>query len=131
MGMFEVAAKVFSLKDETKERELRLLVDIGASLPVIPRSLAAELEIRPVERRIFTLADRTQIERDVGWIGITCSGRSCATLAILGVSDDVALLGMMALEALGLEVDPVRMALRPAVQYLLMKVVGPAPGRPS
>ncbi len=131
MGMLEVTARVFNLKDVTKERELSLVVDTGARLPVIPRSLAAALDILPVERRSFTLADRTRIERDVGWIGITCAGRNGATLAILGDSDDVALLGAMALEALGLEVDPVRMVLRPAVQYLLVTAVRPARRRPS
>lgn len=121
MGMFEVKAKVFSLRDETKERELELIVDTGTSLPVIPRAVAATLDIHAVERRVFTLEDRAQIERDVAWAGISTTGRTCATRALLGDADDVALLGAIVLEALGLEVDPVRMILRPAAQYLLLK----------
>lgn len=96
-----------------------MVVDTGATLPVIPRAVSDELGIEVAETRTFTLADGTEISRSVGWAGISYDGRRTPSLVILGEEEDGSLLGAVALEGLGLEADPVRRTLRPAPQYLL------------
>ncbi len=119
VGVFGVRVVVFNLQDAGKVRELDLVVDTGATFPVIPRSLAEELGIRTVESRIFTLADGSSVTRDLGWAGFMFGDRASPSLVILGEERDVPILGALALEGLGLEADPVAKILRPATQYLL------------
>ncbi|MFQ5839017.1 MAG: retroviral-like aspartic protease family protein [Thermoplasmata archaeon] len=119
MGVFKVRVKVFNLQHAETGQEVEMVVDTGATYPVIPRTLAEELGIQVTERRTFTLADGTQVARDLGWAGISYDGRSSPCLVVLGEEGDVPLLGSFALEGLGLEVDPVARSLRPAPQFLL------------
>ncbi len=119
LGVFGVRVVVFNLQDPTKVRELELVVDTGATFPVIPRPLAGDLGIGPVEARTFTLADGSRVTRDLGWAGFMFGERASPSLVVLGEADDVPILGALALEGMGLEADPVAKALRPATQYLL------------
>jgi clan AA aspartic protease len=96
-----------------------MTVDSGASYPVVPRSVAEELEIQPTSQRTFTLADGRRIDRAMAGAGITYDGRSTLCQVVLDEGDDVALLGAHALEGLGLEIDPVTGTLRPTTLYLL------------
>ncbi len=117
--MFGVRVMVFNLQDPTKATEIDLLVDTGATFPVVPRPLAGDLGIRPVEARTFTLADGSRVTRDLGWAGFMFGERASPSLVVLGEADDVPILGALALEGMGLEADPVAKTLRPATQYLL------------
>lgn len=119
MGVFKVRVRVFRLTEEERGAEIELVVDTGATYPVIPRRLAEELGIPASERRTFTLADGTQVSRELGWAGLAYDGRKSPSLVVLGESGDVPLLGAFALEGLGFEVDSVAKTLRPAAQYLL------------
>lgn len=51
MGVFNVKVVVFNLRDASKSMEIELVVDTGATYPVIPLGLAEELGIRAVETR--------------------------------------------------------------------------------
>ncbi|MEK6851884.1 MAG: retroviral-like aspartic protease family protein, partial [Candidatus Thermoplasmatota archaeon] len=115
----------FHLNDPGKTRELEMLVDTGASRTVIPRDVVDELGLRPEKRQKFTLADGTQITRDVAWIGIEHGGDSVHSLAILGEPGDSPVLGAITLEDLVLQVDPVAKVLRPAEQFLLATAGSP------
>ncbi len=77
-----------------------------------------ELDIRPLERRRFRVFGG-YIERDVGEVCIELMGRRRTVTVIFGESDDIIVLGITALEALGLEVDPVRGTLKEAELLLL------------
>ncbi len=119
MGVFGVRVVVFNLQDPTKAVEVELVVDTGATYPLVPRRLAENLGIRSVETRTFTLADGSRINRDLGWAGLMYGDRASPSLVILGGDDDVPILGALALEGLGLEADPAAKSLRPATQFLL------------
>ena len=119
VGVFGVRVVVFSLQDATKATEVELVVDTGATYPVIPRRMAESLGIGPVETRTFTLADGSRIDRELGWAGLMYGDRASPSLVILGGEDDVPILGAFALEGLGLEADPVAKSLRPSKQFLL------------
>ena len=123
MGLFTVRVRVFNLQDPGQSRELDALVDTGASYPIVPKAVADELGLMAVETRTFTLANGVEVPRTLAWAGIACEGRSSPCLVVLGEGTDVPVLGAYALEGLGLDVDPLAKALRPARQYLLAAAV--------
>lgn len=120
MGVFRVRVQVFNIQAPEETEELEMVVDTGATYPVIPRAVADQLGIQGVETRTFTLADGTQVSREMGWAGLSYDGRSSPSLVILGGEEDVALLGAVGLETLGFEVNPITQSLKPARQYLLL-----------
>ncbi len=119
LGLFRIRVVVYSLEDERRNQEMELVVDTGATYPVVPASVAEHLGIRPSEELTFTLANGTRLPRKVGWAGLAYDGRKTHTRIVFGEAEDVPLLGAFALEGLGVEVDPVARTLRPATQYLL------------
>ncbi len=126
MGLFEVRLDVYSLQDPRKVRTLPFIVDTGATLSVIPREVADELDIRAEEKRLFQLANGSRVARDIGHAGFEYEGRWRLSTVVIGEPGDVPLLGAVTLETLGHEVDPVNRTLRPTEQYLLHA----APTRP-
>ena len=119
MGLFRVRVRVFGLQNPEKTKEVEVVVDTGATYPVVPRALAEELGLRVVETRIFTLANGVEVSRSLAWAGLSFDGRSSPSLVVVGEAGDVPILGAFALEGLGLEVDPVAKIVRPAHQFLL------------
>lgn len=96
---------------------IRMLVDRGATFSVIPLRLARALGIRRPRRSArVRLADgrRVRLGADVAILRI--DGRE-APLTILVGKVDKPILGVEALEALGLVVDPKRKRLSPSRPY--------------
>ncbi len=118
MGFIRVRFGVFNPLNRDKVVELEGVVDTGAIYSVIPRKVLEELGIRPIERRRFR-AFGGYVERDIGEIGIEVLGKRRTIVVIFGEAEDLVVLGVTALEALGLEVDPVRGVLREAELLLL------------
>jgi clan AA aspartic protease len=98
--------------------EVEGVVDTGAMYSVIPRRILEELEVKPLERRKFR-AFGGYIERDIGEVGIELMGRRRTVTVILGEEEDITVLGVTALEAFGLEVDPIKGTLRETELLLL------------
>ncbi len=71
------------------------------------------LDIEPMDRRFRTIEDRV-IEREIGEAVIECLGRRATTIVVFAEESDNEVLGLHALESLGLEVDPVTRQLREA-----------------
>jgi clan AA aspartic protease len=93
--------------------ELDLLVDTGAMFSVVPASQLTKLGVSPARRMEFELADGSTIERDVGEVRFRYNGRSAISPVVFGGETDSAILGVVSMETLGLEVDPLRKTLRP------------------
>jgi predicted aspartyl protease len=85
---------------------------------MVPAALLRELGIEPRERMMFELADGRTVERAVGEARFHYNGRNAVSPVIFGEESDGALLGVVTLEALGLEVDPVRRQIRPTRMIL-------------
>lgn len=82
------------------------MVDTGASYSLISPALADRLGIvRFPDRLPVTLADGRQIQAEVGQVRVEIEGRVAMTTAIIAECCDP-LLGVEALEMLGLAVDP-------------------------
>ncbi len=119
MGIVKVKFKVYNPADMSKYVEVDGIVDTGAIYSVISSSLLNSIGIKPLEKRRF-LAFGGYVERDIGGAIIEVMGRRGAVTVIFGEEKDVNVLGVTALEALGLEVDVVRGTLKETEQLLLL-----------
>ena len=98
-------------------RAVRLLVDTGATYLSLPPSLAEELGLRVEGEAELTLADGRTVMAGMALAWLEVAGRgSIVQAAVLDV--DEPLLGVMALEALGLAVDLVSGELKPTRGFL-------------
>lgn len=118
MGTFRVTIEIGD-PTGSRYREMSALVDTGASYTALPGSLLQELGVVPLERWPFRLADRRQIERDVGETRVRLDGRVRTTIVVFGDEGTDPLLGVVTLEEFRLGVDPVGQRLIP-VPGLLM-----------
>lgn len=98
-------------------RDVEMLVDTGATYSLISPELEEELGVsRFPQKETVTLANGQKIEADIGAVRVEVAGRSAVTLALIGACDEP-LLGVEALEALGLSVDPSDLSLKPTRGY--------------
>jgi clan AA aspartic protease len=114
MGLVRAVMQVANPAQPARREELELLVDTGATYSLIPAAFLARLGITPAETLEFETADGRTIRRSVGEALFFWDGRSRTCPVIFGEDTDSALLGVIALEALVLEVDPVNQQLRRA-----------------
>lgn len=87
-------------------RRLRLLVDTGASLSFIPRNILEELGVAPVDVEPFELGDGRIVERQVGPAIVRYQGKEAGTQVVFAEPGDGPVLGVNALEELGLQLNP-------------------------
>ena len=118
MGVVFAKFKVVNPVEPAREATLELLVDTGAIYSVLPTEVLAGLGIKPFVRRTFRTADGREIERELGEATFTYNGERGTSKVVFGASGDAALLGVTALEEMGLEVDPTTGTLRPALLFL-------------
>ncbi len=112
MGHTIARIRLYNPHDLSKKLELELLVDTGSTYTWIKRNKLRELGIRPMDRRKFRTIENRVIERDIGEAVIECLGRRATTIIVFAEESDNEVLGLHALEGLGLEVDPVTKQLR-------------------
>jgi len=120
MGTLRVTISLANPFHPERERGVELIVDTGAHYSIVPATVLRALGIEPIERQEFRLANGQAIERDVGLARFAFNGRKGVSKVIFGDEADTTVLGVVALEEMGLEVDPVNRELRPATMYLLV-----------
>ncbi|ADN49781.1 hypothetical protein [Vulcanisaeta distributa] len=118
MGIVRVKFRVYNPADMSRYVDVDGIVDTGAVYSVIASSFLNSIGIKPLEKRRF-LAFGGYVERNVGGAIIEVMGRRGAVTVIFGEEGDINVLGVTALEALGLEVDIVRGTLKETEQLLL------------
>jgi len=104
MGHIWVKVRI-GRSDGTKYVDTDALVDTGATLTVIPRSLASELDLQ-VTGKTYVETAAGRIEQDRSRAFIEIEGRS-EIVPVLVSDVDKVLIGVTTLEVLGLRVDPV------------------------
>ena len=93
-------------------------MDSGAVYSVVPGATLRRLGIKPHTRRTFTLADGSEITRQIGDAIFLINGERAASPLIFGERGDSTLLGTVSLESLGFVLDPIRRELRPLLMVL-------------
>ena len=118
VGTFRVSFFVSNITQPDKRVSLEGLVDTGATYPFIPEDTLQRLNIQPQSHKKFTFADGSQKEMSIGEARISLNGASAPCLVVFAPPKTEPLFGALALESLGLEVDPVNRRLKPATLYL-------------
>jgi clan AA aspartic protease len=121
MGFVHVPVKLFPSGNGSAPLELEMLVDTGAIFCLIPRPLLKQLGVEPSGKRMFRTIEGRAIEREVGGIKIEIDGRQppAPVPVIFGEERDGPVLGVTALESMGLVVDPAEGTLKPTDLLML------------
>jgi len=91
----------------------RFLVDSGAIYSVLPEPVWLTIGLTPSRDLEFVLADGTAILRQISDCRFIYQGIEAPSPVVLGEGADVALLGSVTLETLGLVLNPLRRTLSP------------------
>ncbi len=98
-----------------------MLVDTGAIYSMLPTKMLQSLGISPHEERKFKLAngDQKSFQTGEAYIEIPEIALGATSIVIFGPGNSTPLLGVTALENLGLQVDPTSGKLKPMELLLL------------
>jgi len=120
LGHTTAKVRLYSPLDLSKYLDLELLVDEGSTYTWIKRSRLVRLGIRPMGRRRFRTIENRIIEREIGEAVIECLRERATCIVVFAEEDEVEVLGVIALENLALEVDPVTKQLKKAEAVLAL-----------
>ena len=112
MGLTYITASIINPGNPKRRTRLKFLVDSGAVYTVAPGAVLRRLGIKPRSSRVFTLADGSQITRQIGDAIFVINGEQGASPVIFGEQGDTALFGTVSLEAMGFMLDPMKRELR-------------------
>ena len=111
MGLFRVRGRLTG--PTGRSEDVDLLVDTGATLLVVPQSLAERLELTARRSQPVFIAGGQRAEWPVAEVRLSLDGPGVTTPCFIAPGGP-ALLGVVALESLFLAVDPVAKGLIPA-----------------
>lgn len=115
MGLFRVRGRLTGPTGRSEVADL--LVDTGATLLVLPRSLAERLELVVRRSQAVPIAGGQRAEWPVAEVGLSLDASDVTTPCFIA-PDGPALLGAVALESLFLAVDPVAKRLIPVEGFV-------------
>ena len=106
MGATHVTAAVRNPAEPDRTWEGLFLVDTGAIDSLVPRQHLEAIGLEPEGQRIYALADGSEIRMDVTVARIEFMGEVVGQTIVFGEAESEPLLGVTALESVGIEVDP-------------------------
>ena len=112
MGVTHVTVAIRNPADPERVWEGLFLVDTGAVDCVAPRQHMEAIGLFPMGQRIYGLADGSEVRMDVTGGQIEFMGDVTWGTIVIGANDAEPLLGVTALESVGIEVDPRNQVLR-------------------
>ena len=118
MGATHVTVRITNPADSDRYWEGLFLVDTGATDSLVPRPHLEAIGLEPEGKRVYELADGRELVVDATAAVIEFMGEFVGGTVIFGDADAEPLLGVTALESVGIEVDPVNQRLKrlPAVR---------------
>ena len=117
MGVIHVTVTLRQSEKSRKKYEADFLVDTGATDSMAPASKLKNAGIRRRGRMAYELADGSTVEYDFGIAEIEFMGELTSGRIIFGPDNSEPLLGVTALESVGIVVEPATQRLKrlPAV----------------
>ncbi len=112
MGLTKVTTKLTNLEGRKGSYEEIFLVDTGATDSLAPADDLDRIGVRRVGKMSYELADGTVKEYFFGLVQIEFMGEITAGRVIFGDSGAEPLLGVTALESVGIMVDPANKTLK-------------------
>lgn len=117
-GPTRLTVRVANPVEPKRYQDVEFIVDSGAAYTVVPKEILKELGIRPRSKRSFLLANGEKFERRLGNAEVEYKKARGAAPVVFADKGDFPLLGVTALEALGLIFDPLHQELKPMVLTL-------------
>ncbi len=126
MGIVNAKVVIRNPADRDKAWEGLFVVDTGATDSVVPRQHLEAIGIEPEAQRKYLLANGSEVEMDIAVARIELMGEVVGGTVLFGDANTEPLLGVTALESLGIEVDPLNRQLKklPAVRLMLLRPSG-------
>ena len=106
--------------DFTKTEQIELLVDTGSTYTWVSDDVLKRLGVQARTVRRFKTIDGRLLERRVGEVMMECMKERATRMVVFAEKGDAQVLGVDALEGLGLEVDPITKQLRKAEALLAL-----------
>jgi len=106
MGMTQVTVTVRNPAQPERIYEGLFLVDTGAVDCLVPGKYLKEIGLSPKSKRTYELADGTEVTMDITTADIEFMGDIVGATVLFGADDAEPILGVTALESVGIEVDP-------------------------
>ena len=124
MGATHVTVAIRNPAEPDRVWEGLFLVDTGATDTLVPRPCLESIGLLPKGQRVYSLADGSEIRMDITIAQVEFMGEFVGATIVFGEAESEPLLGVTALESVGIEVDPLNQRLKrlPAVR---LKGFGP------
>ena len=107
MGSFRVDVEIENPARPGERRLVRsVLVDTGAELSWVPKSVLESLGVEQNRKWYFRQADGTVLERWTGIVVMSVAGKRTGDDVVFGEPGDLALLGSRTLEGLNVRIEP-------------------------
>lgn len=117
MGLTHMSVRITNPGDKSRSWEERFLVDTGAIDSMAPAAALRSIGLEPEGERAYVLADGTEVKLGICAARLEFMDELVGATLIFGPDNCEPLLGVTALESIGLVVDPQTQQLRrlPAV----------------
>ena len=127
MGATQVTVTVRNPASPQKTWEGLFLVDTGSIDCLVPGNRLREIGLTPRGARTYELADGSKVKLDVTVAEIEFMGEIVGATVIFGKDEAEPILGVTALESVGIEVDPRSQRLKrlPAVRLKRKRPLSP------
>lgn len=106
MGLTRVTTKIVGFHEPDGAYEALFLVDTGATDCMVPADELEKIGLRPEGKMAYELAEGTVREYPYGLARIEFMGEITAARVVFGEPGSEPLLGVTALESVGIVVDP-------------------------
>jgi len=115
-----VAKVTLHSPDMSKSEQVELLVDAGSTYTWVSNVVLERLNVEAKTARKFKTIDGRLLERKVGEVIMEYINEKATRMVVFADKGDAEVLGVDALEGLGLEVDPITKKLRKAEALLAL-----------
>ena|SRR3989440_5433173 len=112
MGVTHVTVRLSKLAETNGAYEADFLVDTGATDSLAPGAELRKIGIQPVGKTVYELASGPVEEYEFGLAEINFMGEVTAGRIIFGPDNAEPLLGVTALESVGITIDPASRTLK-------------------
>jgi clan AA aspartic protease len=123
MGVTQVTVTIRNPAEPERAWDGLFLVDTGAIDCLVPRQHLEAIGLKPKGQRVYELADGSEVKMDITTGDIEFMGEIVGGTIIFGDADTEPILGVTALESVGIEVDPQNQRLKrmPATRLKRMR----------
>jgi predicted aspartyl protease len=104
----------------SKSEQIELLVDTGSTYTWVSNVMLERLNVKTETTRKFKTIDGRLLERKIGEVLMEHMNEKATRMVVFADKGDAEVLGVDALEGLGLEVDPITKRLKKAEALLAL-----------